>query len=333
MAETSKSLLGRLMLNRIAVTGLLAGLASVAFANTISFTNIDYPAATETAAFGINDSGQIVGTYNDAPAGTCAPTDAVNCGNLGFLYSAGTFTTLSDPLGAEGTLAYGINNSGKIVGSYFDSTGTDHTYLYSGGTFTTVGPANTSAFGINDSGQIAGTTADSNGFHGFLYSGGTFTVIDDPSANAGSTFGTGVTATGEVVGDFFGASGMAQGFIDNGGIFTTFDDPLGTHGTSVSGTNAAGQIVGSYIDAQGNVHQYVYSGGIFTTIDTPSSSFGVLGINDLGQIVGKYTDASGNTDGFESPSPEPGTLALLAGGLFFLALGLRPKRPRRRGDK
>jgi probable HAF family extracellular repeat protein len=55
----------------------------------------------------------------------------------GFLYSAGTFTTLDDPVATAGTSASGINAAGQIVGSYTDGTGT-HGFLYSAGTYPTL---------------------------------------------------------------------------------------------------------------------------------------------------------------------------------------------------
>ncbi len=57
-----------------------------------------------TQAFGVNDTDQIVGYYQDAT------------GNHGYLLSGGTFTTLNDPLasGSNGTIAFGINASGRL---------------------------------------------------------------------------------------------------------------------------------------------------------------------------------------------------------------------------
>src|SRR5215467_7975417 len=75
------------------------------------------PAPFQTFAYGINASGQIVGTFANAFP---APSD-------GFLYSGGSFTTIAVP-GAISTGASGINNSGEIVGGYTDSTGT-HGFL------------------------------------------------------------------------------------------------------------------------------------------------------------------------------------------------------------
>ena len=77
---------------------------------------IEFPRMTYTQAFGINDSGQIVGLYSDS------------VGRHGFLLdTAGSITTIDVP-GASYTAASGINNSGQIVGGFSDSTGT-HGFL------------------------------------------------------------------------------------------------------------------------------------------------------------------------------------------------------------
>ena len=123
----------------------------------------------------INASGQVVGS---AENGT------------GFLYSHGKYTTIDDPLGVR-TEATDINNSGKIVGTYTDKTGTlaispsvQHGFLYSHGKYTTIdGPLGTKGtegnLYINASGKIAGTYIDSSGGQeGFLYSHGKYTTIE-----------------------------------------------------------------------------------------------------------------------------------------------------------
>ena len=81
---------------------LFASLSGRAYATTYSFTTIDVSGATSTSAYGINDSGQIVGTTNFS--------------SHSFLDTAGSFTTIDVP-GASSTSAFGINNSGEIVGS------------------------------------------------------------------------------------------------------------------------------------------------------------------------------------------------------------------------
>ena len=68
------------------------------------------------------------------------------------------YTTLDDPLASQGSLAFGINAAGQIVGYYFDNSHA-HGFLRSGGIYTTLDDplaANTFAMGINDAGQIVG---------------------------------------------------------------------------------------------------------------------------------------------------------------------------------
>jgi len=70
-----------------------------------SFTLFDYPGASSTIPFGINDSGLISGTaYMNQ-----------NTTAFGFLYDGNTFTTIRAP-GKGATLPRGINNAGVVVG-------------------------------------------------------------------------------------------------------------------------------------------------------------------------------------------------------------------------
>jgi probable HAF family extracellular repeat protein len=74
--------------------------------------------------------------------------------------------------GAVGTLASGINDAGAVVGRYTDSSGTNHGFLWQGGSFTTrdvPGALSTQVIGINNTGDIVGGYADSSGrAHGFV---------------------------------------------------------------------------------------------------------------------------------------------------------------------
>jgi uncharacterized membrane protein len=88
-----------------------------------------------------------------------------------FLYDQGTFTTLDVP-GSEYTYASGINDSGQIVGYYYDAIFPyNHGFLLDQGSYTTLdvpGAGFTNANGINASGQIVGWYYDAAGQHGFL---------------------------------------------------------------------------------------------------------------------------------------------------------------------
>ena len=91
---------------------------TVAFLRLASgkFSQIAYPGAAMTQAFGINDNGEVVGAYT------------VGTGNKakshGFTWQAGHgFTTVDDPHGVGTTLLNGVNNAGDLVGFYTDAKG------------------------------------------------------------------------------------------------------------------------------------------------------------------------------------------------------------------
>ena len=77
-----------------------------------AFTPIDLPGAKQTFAFGMNDTGQVVGSYNFGGSGP----------NHGFLLSDCQYSTIDVP-GATTTEAFGINNASQIVGWYYDADG------------------------------------------------------------------------------------------------------------------------------------------------------------------------------------------------------------------
>src|SRR3954469_10401495 len=55
---------------------------------------------------------------------------------VGFLYSDGVYTTISIP-GSCCTSAFGVTDSGKVVGSYAAPDGSGHQFEYNGGSFST----------------------------------------------------------------------------------------------------------------------------------------------------------------------------------------------------
>ena len=178
-----------------------------------NFSDIVDPLQTqnETIAYGINDPGQIVGFF------PYFPPNAPATGWYGFIDSAGTFTSLNDPLdgvcGYSPTICtplYGINNTGEIVGRYWNGSAYIG-FLYSGGTFTDV-PGSASVYSINNLGQMVGL--DSTGAT-FVYSNGGFTTLNDPLGGIpGNTQAYGINDSGIIVGSWFdGAKGLNRGFI------------------------------------------------------------------------------------------------------------------------
>jgi hypothetical protein len=81
-----------------------------------SFVSFDAPGASLTMPFDVNNSGVIVGRYDDQN------------GAHGFVLNQGVVTTVDFP-GAALTDGNAINDSGLIVGDYVDSSGKQHGYI------------------------------------------------------------------------------------------------------------------------------------------------------------------------------------------------------------
>jgi len=80
------------------------------------FTRLAYPGASMTQAFGVNDSGEVVGAYT-VGSGAKAKTH-------GFTWRSGHgFTTVDDPHGVGATTLNGVNDAGDLVGFYTNAKG------------------------------------------------------------------------------------------------------------------------------------------------------------------------------------------------------------------
>jgi probable HAF family extracellular repeat protein len=87
------------------------------------FTAIQLGAGTNTQALGINEDGQVVGSFVDAMGAM-----------HGFVWSHGRARQIDDPHhGPDGTLVNGLNDRGQIVGFYVDAAGNTHGFLASRG--------------------------------------------------------------------------------------------------------------------------------------------------------------------------------------------------------
>src|SRR5206468_2399501 len=156
-----------------------------------------------TGGSGINDAAdQIVGNFEGRDDGQ----------RHGFLYSNGTYTSLTFPFPVSFNSAGGINNLGQIVGSYQDASNNNHGFLYS-----------------NASGQIVGHYTAAGSFHGFFYNPNTglYTTLDDPMATAG-TQAFGINDLGQIVGTYGtfakdpfsgGSNVVTHSFLYSDGVF------------------------------------------------------------------------------------------------------------------
>jgi uncharacterized membrane protein len=171
--------------------------------------SINVPNGAPTLPIGINNAGQIVGTYYTSSVSSPNPP------TFGFLDTDGVFSTISVP-GSPATAANGINDAGQIIGSFRSGDfRSGHGFLENNGVFTTIdapGGSFTTAEGINNLGQIVGTFNNSAGFEGgFLDTNGIFTTIIVPGAVA--TGATGINDAGQIVGWFIDSNDQGFGFV------------------------------------------------------------------------------------------------------------------------
>jgi len=248
---------------------------------TFKFTTTNVPGAVETFPGGINNAGVTVGEYVDSsnlahgyilngkqvttvddPKGigtSCAnlpPNGAIvvvgyyitSSGNsVGFVHNNGTFTDIPGPEGATASAAFGINDSGAIVGDYTDSMGATHGFLLKGTTYITLdvpGALSTVAYGINNKGNIVVSWENSKGaYKSSLYNGKTYRTIDVPGAT--ESLANDINSAGDVVYQWFDSNGMSHGALLQAGKYYKFNYPKAVF-TYGSGINDKSTIVGWY---------------------------------------------------------------------------------------
>lgn len=256
---------------------LISALSVRVMAAGYTFTPINYPGSSYTQPQSINDGGQVVGYYLNAPS--IFPQ--------GFLFKNGTYTVITGRPGSTVAIPYGINNSGQIVGND-NPGGQSSAFLLSGGVYTDVsypGCVYNVAVGISNNGQIVGTCQLAGTTIMYVLSGGVYTKLPDPGQPAGPT---GINNSGQVVGNM----GTSTGFLFSGGVYTSITGPAGALSAQASGINDNGQIAGYYVSKPSGLllsNGFVLSGGAYTTIDVSNPSTDLLfGINNSAWVVGSY---------------------------------------------
>jgi hypothetical protein len=248
-----------------------------------------------TNPMSINDTGWIVGYYNDKFGA-----------HHGFLRTP-KYTTLDVP-GAgtnsgQGTEALSINNSGEISGVYFDANSVEHGFVRdASGNYTSFdvsgGSAVTSA-GLNQTGQIAGNyTTAGNVSHGYVREAdGTITAFDAPGSSG--TYVIGINSTENTTGYFFPDAGGTEEFTrDQYGNVTTFNI---SGYLSSAGIQDNGNVIGSYKNGS-KYHGWkrTAAGAVSYFSDPSATGRGTFPTcvsgNDL--VAGIYYDSSGNQHSF-----------------------------------
>ncbi len=205
-------------------------------------------------------------------------------------------TTFDYP-GAAATGASGINDSGTIAGFYYNSDGSEHSFVRSGGTLTNIdfpGADWTEASGINQAGDVVGYYGylTDNLMHGFLRTAdGTFSTIDRPGRF--NTMPEGINSSRTIVGCMHNM-GTMHGWVSQNGTFLS----LSSASAMYTGINDAGTIVGWYYAPPSSIRSFVLSGTGQVNFDYPgATNTQAYGVNAYGTVVGWYRQG-GSSHGF-----------------------------------
>jgi len=265
-----------------------------------TLTSIDFPGGTLTTALGINNHGEIVGAYRIAPPRHALLIRAGQFIPLAPATVLGTHFSQAYKSNDRGdVVGQFIGDDGFTHGFLLSKKGVVTTLDFPGA-------SDTNAYGINESGTVVGQwdLLDAVGnvliVHGFMWNNGSFTQVDFPGA--GDTYLFGINARGDLVGGWDPAitSPLEHGFVCSKGQCSSFDVPVaGAPLTQADDINASGQIAGAYVDVNGVVHAFSMAGTNFTSFDFPGATSTLAwGINSAGQIVGIYRNADAIPHGF-----------------------------------
>jgi probable HAF family extracellular repeat protein len=255
----------------------------------VGYTFFAFPGARSTRAFGINNTGQIVGSYRDASGRT-----------HGFLLDHGNFTSIDSP-GARATTAYKINESGVIVGYFTDSSGLPHGFAYRNGSYAQIdfpGAIDTVASGINSAGDIVGGFDDQNFVtHQFRLHNGRYQQLDTPFAPQSDAIA--INDSGSICGLFWNDPAQpSTGFVSYKNVVTPFSIS-GSLETDPYSINNRGDLSGFFFNSNG------YSSGFVTIYGYQYQIDGfAFGNNDKGQIVGSYNFGGGHIYGYVADLPK-----------------------------
>lgn len=295
--------------NAINDSGVVVGFSNVTCAesdkagfasNGNSISDIGSLFARPTVAYGINGTGQIVGTsvtdHGTQRAFLSGP------GGVG-LQQVDSLAT-SEPPGAQTLAARGVNANGEVVGIsfFFDQTcgGFDAPFLFDGSTIQELGVCSSGqGNAINDAGVAVGFLSTPGGTHAFSYDG----AMHDLGVPTGTSESEAlaINASGTIVGSALASQlSPPQAWVSGptGGmqlLDTLIDPSLGWNLRVAAGINDSGQIAG-YGAHNGAIHAFRLTpaapatlSGITVAPATPTVS---IGATQQFTATGTYSDGS-----------------------------------------
>lgn len=240
------------------------------------------------------------------------------------LWRGGRPTNLGT-FGGNASIAWGVNNSGQVVGgalnmtpdafatTFYDYSPTPfpvstemHAFLWTRGVLRdlrTLGGPDSMALYVNDSGQVAGmsfTNSTPNSTTGaptldpFFWENG---VMKDLGTLGGTLgYANGINDVGHVIGQSnLAGDATYHPFIWKGSHMIDLQTLGGDNGSAIW-TNDADQVVG-WADLPGSLvhHAFIWKNGTMTDLGTADGAPCTLayGVNASGQVVGNLGDGSG----------------------------------------
>jgi hypothetical protein len=245
-----------------------------------------------------------------------------------FIGTTSSAALISPPAGSAFPSVSAINNFGQVTGGAESASNGSQAFIGTTAGASLIPPpetgVQTKGFAINDSGQIAGVVYFGAFQEAFIGTINGSTVI--PGIGPYPLVGvSGINSSGEVSGYVANSStNSLQGFVGTSSGGELIPLPVGwTHSLAV-GINNSGEVLGF---GTGGVFIWDATNGLQLVdplVPAGWTMANAFGINNAGQILGQAIDAAGTYDivilSPQSAAPEPGTLALLAIALIFVAL-------------
>lgn len=221
----------------------------------------------------------------------------------GTAFGQGVSISRLPTLGGAASLAYDINDSGRIVGEADLADGAVHAVTWVDGVATDLGAidGDSAAWAVNNSGQMVGwSDAGVSPRTAMLWEQGGQTDIGADMGAVGVSIGWDITDNGLVTGQASINGGFAQGYVWNGpGTGRPGGTVQGYNGGANKGANSSGVVVGHgffFGDPDTAMIGVPDGRGGYDAqeIGPPGYTFSIAhAINDAGTIVGLANEASG----------------------------------------
>ena len=213
----------------------------------------------------------------------------------GVMTDLGTLAT-PGPFSIYGSVAYGVDNTGRVVGWSQTSTRATHAFLWEQGTMTdlgTLGGAASVAYAISSSGIVVGSSLTAGGEeHAFMWRNGV--MADLGTLGGAKSIAYAVNPSGDIVGSSTTPAGEEHAVLWPKGAGIVDLGTLGRASSVATGINPSGQIVGYFTGAPSS-GAFVWQKGVMSELpgvlrEVPGFvGEGVphaYGINAAGEVVG-----------------------------------------------